>query len=42
MILEIYDEMRVAIESGVRYETRLDPPPADAAVAHVPRTEVEV
>jgi hypothetical protein len=42
VILEIYDQMRQAIESGVAYETRLDPPPADAAVAHAPRAEVEV
>jgi hypothetical protein len=34
MILEIYDEMKVAMESGVGYKTRLDPPPADERVAH--------
>ena len=28
-ILEIYDEMREAIDSGVAYRTRLDPPPAN-------------
>jgi len=37
VILEIYDEMRRAMESGVPYRTRLVPPPADAAVAHAPR-----
>ncbi len=42
VILEIYDEMQRAIESGEPYQTRLDPPPADAAVAHAPRTGVEV
>jgi hypothetical protein len=34
VILEIYDEMRRAMETGVPYETRLVRPPADAAVAH--------
>nr|WP_246035678.1 hypothetical protein [Dictyobacter kobayashii] len=42
VILEIYDEMQRAIESGEPYQTRLDPPPADPAVAHPPRTGVEV
>lgn len=34
VILEMYDEMKVAIESGNAYQTRLDPPPADERVAH--------
>ena len=34
MILEIYDEMKVAMESGMAYKTRLDPPPADERVIH--------
>jgi hypothetical protein len=34
VILEIYDEMQRAMESGVAYETRLVPGPADPAVAH--------
>ncbi len=34
VILEMYDEMKVAIEGGVPYGTRLDPPPADARGAH--------
>lgn len=34
VILEIYDEMQQAIASGQPYQTRLDPPPADARVAH--------
>lgn len=42
MILEIYDEMQRAIETGIPYRTRLDPPPADPAVAHPTRTGVEV
>ena len=42
VIMEIYDEMRQAIESGVPYETRLEPPPADTAMAHEPRAEIEV
>ena len=33
MILEIYDEMQKAIESGEPYQTRLDLPSADTAVA---------
>lgn len=37
VILEIYDEMRMAIEMDEAYRTRLDPPPADPAVAHEPR-----
>ena len=40
--LEIYDEMRRAMETGVPYETRLVPPPADAAVAHEPRESKEI
>jgi hypothetical protein len=40
--LEIYDEMQKAIESGEPYQTRLDPVPADAAVAHAGRGGVEV
>ena len=39
VILEIYDEMKHAIERGVPYQTRLDPPPADPAVAHAPPEE---
>ncbi|GLV55903.1 hypothetical protein KDH_27470 [Dictyobacter sp. S3.2.2.5] len=42
VILEIYDEMQQAIESGVLYQTRLDPPPADPAVAHPPRSGVKI
>jgi len=34
LVLEIYDEMVEAIRTGVPYETRLDPPPADPRVAH--------
>jgi hypothetical protein len=37
VILEIYDEMQRAMESGVSYRARLDPPPADPGVAHPPR-----
>ncbi len=33
-ILEIYDAMQRAIETGEPYQTRLDPPPADPRVAH--------
>lgn len=34
LILECYDAMSEATRTGVRYETRLDPPPADPRVAH--------
>lgn len=34
VILEIYDEMARATETGEPYGTRLDPPPADPRVAH--------
>src|SRR5579885_3334464 len=34
VILEIYDEMQRAIESGQAYRTRVTPGPADPAVAH--------
>jgi 5-methylcytosine-specific restriction protein B len=34
VILEIYDEMKRAMETGVPNETRLVPSPADAAVRH--------
>ena len=41
VILEIYDEMRRAMETGVPYETRLVPPPADVGVRHGPRESSE-
>ena len=34
VILETYDAMQHAIESGQPYQTLLDPPPADPRVAH--------
>ena len=37
VILEIYDEMRRAKETGQPYRTLLDPPPADPRVAHPAR-----
>ncbi|MBA2286378.1 MAG: N-6 DNA methylase, partial [Ktedonobacteraceae bacterium] len=39
VILEIYDEMQRASESGEAYRTRLEPGPADASVAHEGRQE---
>ena len=33
-ILEIYDAMAEAMETGQTYQTLLDPPPADPSVAH--------
>ena len=37
VILEMYDAMAAAMQGGVPYQTRLDPPPADPRVAHPPR-----
>ena len=37
VILEIYDAMQEAMRSGVPYQTRLHPPPADPACCHPPR-----
>jgi len=37
VILEMYDEMRRAIEDGEAYRTRLVPEPADAGVRHKSR-----
>jgi len=34
VILEIYDAMAEAARTGIPYQTRLSPPPADVAVAH--------
>jgi hypothetical protein len=34
VILEIYDAMAEAQRTGLPYQTRLDPPPADPLVAH--------
>jgi len=42
VILEIYDAMQQAIETGQPYQTLLDPPPADSRVAHPPRSESDV
>jgi hypothetical protein len=39
MILEIYDALQKAIGTGRPYQTILDPPPADARVAHPPTSE---
>lgn len=41
VILEIYDAMAQADASGTAYTTRLDPPPADARVAHAASTRPE-
>ena len=37
LILEIYDKMTEAIQTGKPYQIILDPPPADPSVAHLPR-----
>ena len=34
VVLEVYDEMRRAMDTGKPYQTWLDPPPADPRVAH--------
>jgi hypothetical protein len=39
VILEIYDEMAEAERTGIPYQTRLDPPPADPRVAHSAKLE---
>jgi len=39
MILDIYDRMQRAIDTGDPYQSLLDPPPADPRVAYSPRTE---
>jgi hypothetical protein len=42
VILEMYDEIRRAMETGIPYRTRLVPGPGDRAVAHEGRMGVEV
>jgi len=37
VILEVYDAVQRAMETGELYRTLLDPPPADPQVAHPPR-----
>jgi len=37
VILDIYDAMQQAMETGQPYQTLLDPPPVDPWVAHPPR-----
>jgi hypothetical protein len=39
LILEIHDELELAIKSGEPYQTRLDPPPADPRAAHSAESE---
>jgi hypothetical protein len=38
LVLECFDAMSRAAEMGTRYQTRLDPPPADPRVAHEAKT----
>ena len=40
VILEMYDEMRRAMETGEAYRTRLVPEPADKAVTHEGRVGI--
>ena len=37
VILEIYDALAESMQTGMAYQTRLDPPPADARCCHPPR-----
>ena len=37
VILEIYDALAAAMQTGHPYQTRLEPPPADPACCHPPR-----
>jgi hypothetical protein len=36
LVLEIYDELQRAIDTGKPFVSRLDPPPADSRAAHGP------
>ncbi len=38
MILEMYDKMRQAMDTGEPYQTLLQTPSADPSLAHLPRT----
>jgi hypothetical protein len=42
VILEVYDEMGRAMETGEIYRTRLAPPPADPSVAHAARERIDI
>jgi hypothetical protein len=42
VILEMYDEIRRAMEKGIPYRTRLEPGPGDSAMAHEGRMGMEV
>jgi hypothetical protein len=42
VILEIFDAMQRAIDTGEPYQTLLDPPPADPRVAHPPRENLQI
>ncbi len=41
VILEIYDTLTTAMQTGQPYQTRLNPAPASLAVAHLPRFDRE-
>ena len=41
VILEIYDALAAAMQTGTTYQTRLNPAPASFAVAHLPRFDRE-
>jgi hypothetical protein len=41
VILEIYDALTAAMQTGQPYQTRLDPPPADPRCCHPPNRQGE-
>ncbi len=42
VILEIYDKLKQAIDTGAPYQTMLQPPPADPSLAHPPQIGMKV
>src|SRR5207248_10336866 len=42
VILEIYDKMRQAMDTGEPYQTVLQPPPADPSLVHSPRVGINI
>jgi len=41
VILDIYDRLQQALDTGEPYQTRLDPRPADASLVHAARPDDE-
>jgi hypothetical protein len=40
VILEMYDKMRQAMDTGEPYQTVLQPPPTDPSLVHSPRVGI--